>query len=310
MVGGGRRRGARWLAAWLVLLGCWTALRWVDAPGPAPIVQALLVPVALTLPVLLALALLRGRRAVAAGSLGLAVLLGYVAAPWFGGPRLGRAEGDVVVAAANLQFGGGDLGEVEALVREERVDVLVLLEATSATDEWLDGSRIEQLLPHRSGESAPDASGTLVLTREPHDQLAGPEGTGFDQVAVEVDGLTVVGAHTFPPLMLSSQRWRTELALLERWLTGVEGPLVVAGDLNASTGHPALRDLMRTNGLLDAHQVAGRGWVRSWHVGSVAPGFVHIDHVLVRGRPVADAGTATVEGADHLAVWARIAPPR
>lgn len=310
MTGGERRRGGRWLTAWLVVLVCWTALRWADAPGPAPIAQALLVPVALTLPVLLGVALVRRHWWVAAASLVLGVFLGYVAAPWFGGPRPGRVDGDLVVAAANLQFGAGDLGDVEDLVREQGVDVLVLLEASAATDERLAGSWLEEQLPHRSGVSAEDAGGTLVLTRQPHERLAAPGDTDFDQVVVSVDGVTVVGAHTSPPLMLSSARWRTELSLLEQWLSRVEGPLVVAGDLNASTGHPALRDLMSTNGLLDAHQVGGRGWVRSWHVGSVVPGFVHIDHVLVRGRPVADAGTARVARTDHLAVWARIAPPR
>ena len=311
MPGGARHGRDRWLTVWFAVLVGWTVLRWVDAPGPAPVVQALLVPAALTLPVLLVLALHRRRWPVVAGALVLGVVLGYVAAPWLGGPRLGRSEGDLVVAAANLQFGAGDLADVEELVREQGVDVLVLAEASAATEEWLHGSWLEEQLPHRSGRSAEDAGGTLVLTRRPHEQLASPEGTGFDQVVVEVDGVRVVGAHTFPPLMLSSARWRAELALVERWLQGVEdGPLVVAGDLNASTGHPALRDLMATNGLLDAHQVAGRGWVRSWHVGSVVPGFVHVDHVLVRGRPVADAGTTRVGDTDHLAVWARVAPPR
>ena len=38
------------------------------------------------------------------------------------------------------------------------------------------------------------------------------------------------------------------------------------------------------------------------------PGFVQIDHVLVRGLDVVEAGAWEILGSDHLAVWARLSP--
>ena len=45
---------------------------------------------------------------------------------------------------------------------------------------------------------------------------------------------------------------------------------------------------------------------RTWPTGLVIPPVIHIDHILIRGLSVVDAGTETIPGSDHAAVWARL----
>ncbi|MFX0538191.1 endonuclease/exonuclease/phosphatase family protein [Ornithinimicrobium sp. Y1847] len=299
------------LAGWWVVACVLTLARWLDLPGPLPLLQAGLVPVGLSLvPLLLCTVVLR-RWLLVLSVLALGMVHLAIAIPWWIDQGIDESEDDLIVAAINLEYGRGSMDDVEALVQRHHVDVLVLIEATPATARALESSTLADDLPHRSGEVSPDASGTLVLTRAPHEARESPPGFVFGQEIVDLGSdVTVVAAHTFPPVGSSTQVWREELRTLGR---GIEDEptrgLVVLGDLNASTGHPALRELMTEQRLEAAHRVAGQGWVRTWPRNSQIPPFVQIDHVLVRGLDVVDAGTWPVADTDHLAVWARLAAP-
>lgn len=287
-------------------------LRLLDLTGPVPAAQSL-VPVALgSLVLLLALSLWRRCTGLALAS-GLLVAMGVAgSAAWFWpGPSSSPDASDTVVLAANLQYGRGDLAEVADLVRHHEADALVLLEATSGTADQIAAGPLGDLLPHSSGEAREDASGTLVLTAAPHTLLPhSPDGT-FLQVAVRVEGegsqgdWTLVAVHPAPPLLATSARWRADLASLQEWVDGnSDDRLVLAGDFNASQAHPAFRALARD--LVQAHREAGAGWVRTWPMGSALPAYIQLDHVLVRGFTVQEAGVADITGSDHRLVWARL----
>jgi len=114
-------------------------------------------------------------------------------------------------------------------------------------------------------------------------------------------------AHPLAPLYAPT--WHAELGDLTRWAVGARRtqdlPVVLAGDLNASEDHPAFRRL--TEVLTDAHRERGEGWVRSWPLGaSFLPPFCQIDHVLVHGLGVVEAGRVVLPGTDHAAVWSRL----
>lgn len=305
---GPRVRVARRAWDWWTAAAVLTALRWVDLSWVLPMLQAGLVLVGLSLLPLLVLALgLRAWRLVAAtAALGLVHLT--LAAPWWTDRSVPPGDGDLVVASVNLQYGLADVADLVELVQRQEVDVLVLVEATPAALAAVDGSPLAEDLPHRSGEAREDAGGTVVLSREEQAELTVPQGFLFDQGVVSLaSGPTVVAAHPFPPVGVHASAWRSELSGLgEVVAQAPDGPLVLLGDLNASTGHPALRQLLARHDLADAHREAGQGWVRTWPRGSVLPAFVQIDHVLVRGMKVVDAGTWEVSGSDHAAVWARL----
>ncbi|WP_281965912.1 endonuclease/exonuclease/phosphatase family protein [Serinicoccus marinus] len=310
-------------AWWLAAAGL-TALRWVDAAGPVPVLQSGLVLVGLSLVPLAVLAWALARRLL----LGAAVLLGLghaaLAAPWLLPDTVPAGRDDLVIATANLEYGRGSLADLAALVDEREVDALVLVEMTPEAQARLEGSALDRALPVRGGTLRTDAGGTLVLTREgmagSADDDTGADGAHvidepylFDQVRLPItrggQTVTLLGAHTRPPAVAGSAAWREELGWLGEDATGIEGPLLVVGDLNASTGHPALRQVKDDAGLRDAHEASGSGWVRTWPTKGLLPAFVQIDHVLVRGLDVVDAGAATVSGSDHAAVWARLRLP-
>lgn len=307
-----------WL--WGVAAAALTGLRWVDATGPVPVLQAGLVPVGLSLVPLAALAWALGRRALLTGVVLLGLVHGAVALPWWTSEAVeaGPTERELVVATANLEYGQGSLEDLADLVTDREVDALVLLEVTPAFEQALEGSPVDRALPDRAGTVRSDAGGTLVLLRDGvagggAQVLGGDSSFVFDQVLAPVssggEGITLLGAHTRPPAPGGSAGWRAELLRLADAAAAVDGPLLVVGDLNASTGHPVLRDLLRETDLRDAHEAAGSGWVRTWPAEGLLPAFVQIDHVLVREAAVVDAGAVGVAGSDHAAVWTRLRLP-
>lgn len=307
-----RRAGVGLALTWWVVAAGLGALRWVDAGGVVPALQSGLPLVGLSLLPLLALALVLRARAVAAATGALMLPWVWVGLPWWMGDDARAGGLETTVLVSNLQYGAGDLAEIEQQVQRRGVDALVLLEVTPDVVAEIDTSSIAEALPHRSGQARTDAGGTLVLTADEHEAVPAPAPMSFDQVAVTVDGddtgrWTLLGAHPVPPL--DTATWRREIALLGEWVDQSDPaiPLVVAGDLNSSPAHPAYRAAV---GDLDhAHEVVGAGWVRTWPVGSVLPAYVQLDHVLSRGWGVRDAGVQALIGTDHAAVWAVLARP-
>ena len=58
--------------------------------------------------------------------------------------------------------------------------------------------------------------------------------------------------------------------------------------------------------MTDVTRAAGGGWTRTWPQDAVVPPFVQLHHALVRGDGVVDAGTVTLAGTDHAAVWGTV----
>lgn len=118
--------------------------------------------------------------------------------------------------------------------------------------------------------------------------------------------VTVAGMHLINPVGFPWWRAvglrRAQLENLESWMAGVQGPLVVAGDMNASPLWPAYKRL--ATGLDDlvveayGDEPAPRTW--AWRPGW--PRLLRIDHVF--GRHVRSKGADVVEiaGSDHWAV--------
>lgn len=306
---------------WVVALG-WCGvvltavpvlLRWLDVTGPVPAIQSGLPLVGLATVVLFLSALVVRARAVAAVTAALLAVHLALAGPWWWSRPADPAPTDTVVLAANLQFGQGSMPALTALVEERGVDALALVEATPETAEQLEGSRLAELLPHRSGQVRTDAGGTLVLTADPHTVVDGAPQGSFEQVAVRVQpggsdhaDWVFLAVHPAPPLVSTSTNWRTDLAELGRWVAASDPdlPLVLAGDFNSSQAHPAFREA--TAGLTHAHRQSGSGWVRTWPAEGALPPYVQLDHVLVRGMTVTGAGVEPVPGSDHHAVWASL----
>jgi len=224
---------------------------------------------------------------------------------------------DVTVLALNMRFGRADLAELHRVVAAERPDLVVLTEATAHDDaafsqpEWL------TLLPYRLGSpghdwdpatGAGDPSGTLILARVP--VMAPPTDPGAGKtVAARVDlaGLqvTVVAGHPVNPTARVAD-WQSDADVLTQLARAhADGPLIVAGDLNATAEQVTLRDLQAATGVTDTS--VGWGWHPTFPANQWFPPLVQIDHVLVSHHFRSTGfGTFRVADTDHLGVMARL----
>jgi endonuclease/exonuclease/phosphatase (EEP) superfamily protein YafD len=239
------------------------------------------------------------------------VLHGWWFAPQVSGDNPAPAAGaqEMTVMNANLFEGAGDPQDVVDAVRSEQVDVLVLEEITPDVLGALDVAGLAELLPNRVGEPDPDVAGTMVFSNE---QLGEPAllATQFDSYRVQVGSLTLLAVHPTAPVL--PQAWRRDHDLIRDEAVDSDADLIV-GDMNATPDHDVMRELVDA-GFRDAGELANNGWQPTWpanHVGvfPLFPPLVRIDHVLVADT-LASLGTHTVDidGTDHLALVAEVAP--
>lgn len=289
-------------------------LRWVDSAAvPVVVVQSALPLFGIVAGgcALLLLALRRWRL----GGVALVVLLAFVVvgAPALRSGGVAPQDDDLVVFSANLRYGEADPAAVVSAARARDADVVVLVEVTPEALEAVEAAGLGHDWPNQTGIPLPGAAGLVVrsdLHIDPVDwgpDYPQPWAGATGRITLE-NGRTVVvrGSHPNAPNLRDAGPWRAALADYDHWARTrhLDEPVVMAGDFNAGFGHPAFRQL--ASGFTDAHRAAGRGWVRTWPVGGRVPPFTQLDHVLVRGVDVVDAGTDDLPGTDHRAVWARL----
>jgi len=308
----------------VALLAVLTAVRWIDTPTPSwlPTAQAL-VPAALPFAVVLLLLAARTRHrgvAVAAGIVAVIHLL--LAAPWWiPGEHAADDQGGepLVVVASNVQF-GFSFPDIQLLVDEvgaRDADVLLLIEAAPGTEDVARDAGIGRHLPYALGVERPDAGGAYIFSRYPLTTAGVPEPpeTRYALPTAVVQApqgeVTVMAVHAVAPLAADAVVWHRELTSLAAWaaVAPTAGPLVLAGDFNASSDHPAFRRFAAA-GLYDAQREVGRGRRRTWpeRAGPFVPPFVDLDHILLRGLAVTGFDRFPVTGTDHYAVSAGLVP--
>jgi endonuclease/exonuclease/phosphatase (EEP) superfamily protein YafD len=212
---------------------------------------------------------------------------------------------DLVVMNLNLHLGTGDAGEATALVRRERVQVVVFEEVTVAERQRLVDAGIAGLLPYEAGAPGAGASGTLVFSAYPlseSERLPLKHGSYRVKVAAPVP-FWLVAAHGAQPLVAPGD-WRADWSVLNQVLPKLTDPVVLVGDLNTTLDHGPMRDLLG-KGFRDAARTANSGWQPSWPHGL---GLITIDHVISSG-PYDAVSTSTyrVRDTDHRALVARLA---
>lgn len=319
--GRARRRVTLELWAVLALFAVGFPAQWIDATVPPmlPVLQTVSTSLAPVPAFVLLLAALSRRWRVAAAALMLTVVQCMTLVPWWvAGDRVVAATGDdLVVMAANLQYGRGDPDAVVSHVRGLDVDVLALSEVTPDARDALVAAGLTRDLPHVVDEARVGAGGGMILSRHPLSTDVAPAvpsatyATPAAMVSSPAGEVLVVAAHPVPPWPGDTSLWHAELAAVASWAAAVPDatPLVIAGDLNATLDHPVLRRF-GGSGLRDAHREIGHGPVvtfpRTLRGGVTVPPMFQIDHVLSRGVGIADAGTLGIPGSDHAAVWATL----
>ncbi|WP_236796364.1 endonuclease/exonuclease/phosphatase family protein [Amycolatopsis sp. GM8] len=214
------------------------------------------------------------------------------------------------VMSSNQYLGHADVKTVVQLVRDNRVDVLNLLELTPREAGELEQAGLFDLLPYRVFKPQYGGAGSGIASRYPLTELslAGPSLMEQPSARADVGGtpVEIVAVHPIPPTTDAAE-WKKEVGGLPRPDSG--GPVrILAGDFNSTVDHATFRDLLSA-GYTDAALNRGAGFTPTWP-SRLFPPPVTIDHVLVDPRvAVQSYRVLDVPNSDHRAVLAELTLP-
>lgn len=263
---------------------------------------------------LLVVSFLLRRRLVALLVLVLTLSLSALLGPRFLSEGQPQVDGHRLrIMAANLYLGHADARAVVNLVRQQRVDVLVMPELTPDAASKLDDAGLAEALPYRVFDDRPGGDGAGVAANVPLRKLILMPDTTLSQPSVVVDlpgqdDVELTAVHVQPPLSTSDVRtWRNELRGLPK-VTPEERVRVLAGDFNATFDHAPFRDLV-DRGYADAGEEAGEGLDPTWSSLPTGPPLT-IDHIVVDARcAVSSYAVHDLPGSDHDAIVSEIILP-
>ncbi|MGX1160695.1 endonuclease/exonuclease/phosphatase family metal-dependent hydrolase [Arthrobacter sp. SLBN-100] len=316
----------RWLAAGAAAPAAATSfLRATSADWPVQAVQLLSFVPWFTVPATAAFLLALPARSRPLQLLTAALLAVHVAwlLPVTASPAAAHPGGQKVQLRAmslNAELGGAEADDIVKLVREQGIELLALEEYTAALGDRLAAAGLLSLLPHHVSHPRDGAGGAAVYSSFQLRDAGAIRGTGFSMPVVDLDlgagngaALRVVAVHCLAPVGDGLVRWRSDLAALARTGTG-SGPLLLAGDFNATLDHHEFRALLAGTGegrkLVDVAASLGNRLIPTWPMGGYHLPGITLDHLVtsqdVRG---ADYSVHRVPGTDHAAVLATLAIP-
>lgn len=238
----------------------------------------------------------------AAAAMCAVLVIGATLTPLYFAPREPSPAVTWRLLSANLFVGNQTPEEFVTLVTQIRPDVVVCLEVTPSWGILL--SRLQPDYPYQRIEARDGAFGVAVLSRFPWESVrveqkipGHPLIVASIQVASD-DVPTLIAVHPVPPVAPHWTALRNrQLQQIAQLTDECQRPLILAGDLNATSWSPAFSDLVNATGLRDSRR--GFGVQASWpsHLG---PFGIPIDHVLVSPEmTVVDRRVGPDFGADH-----------
>lgn len=290
------------------------AVRWIPIVNRLLLALAAAVPyLVLGAPVAAALFGTVGNWPLAAVAVAITVAAAVVQIPLF---RRAKAPSGTALRflSANLRYGRA---EAEPVVRyaEESADIVALQELTPAALARLEAAGLDRLFPYRALREMDEPGGVGIWSRYPITDIRIDDGfwLGMLAVTVQIPGAgsatTVMTVHLSAPWPDPLQGWRDDLARLADTLLKAaqasSGPVLLAGDLNATPDMREFRRLLR-QGYQDAGAQAGAGVVRTHPADIVAPPVFAVDHILTRGYVATSVRTLQVPGSDHRALLAQL----
>ncbi|HEV7205538.1 MAG TPA: endonuclease/exonuclease/phosphatase family protein [Jatrophihabitans sp.] len=222
----------------------------------------------------------------------------------------------LVTLTANLHLGDANAAELVAAVRTHRVDLLATQEMTPESEQRILDAGILTELPYQATDSKPGAAGTGLWSRYPLSAIDRRKDFSFAAVtaSLELPGVprpVTVGAFHMNGPVPHSAAWQDDIRHLPSVLRelGHGGPVVAAGDLNATPDIVQFRDLL-VDGYADAAQQAGAGMTLTYPADRWYPPLIAIDHVLTRDAVATTADTIHISDTDHRALLVTVQVPR
>jgi endonuclease/exonuclease/phosphatase (EEP) superfamily protein YafD len=266
--------------------------------------------------VALAIGLWRGRPLLAVVAAATSGVLLTSAVAGLGLPTRSRPAGPlptVRLFTANVHDANPDMGPIAEELAAVAPDLVALQELDPDGAERLARSGVLDRFPYSVTETRWGASGIALWSRFPLVDARVEDVQGRPFIAatamVGTHRLRLYTVHMVAPLRGDDRvQWQDQLRRVGEEVRAASGPLVVAGDFNATRYHPSFRRLLR-EGLRDAHEQRGRGWAATWPRGRrLLPPMLRLDHVLVSpGLAVQAIREGVGEGSDHRPVIADLA---
>jgi endonuclease/exonuclease/phosphatase family metal-dependent hydrolase len=265
-------------------------------------------------PVAMVVFTVRGHWLLAGGAAVIAVAVVAVQLPRFLPGRRASSTG-IRAMSANLRYGRADPGAL-VLAATEHADILAVQELTPDKASLLVANGIAKTFPYCALRAREGPAGVGIWSRYPIDSSTVDERfwLGFVMARVRWPGArtsaTVAVTHMSAPWPDPIRGWREDLAMLRETLTDIgrseQGPVVVAGDFNATPDVREFRRLLR-GGYRDAAEQAGAGLTRT-HPADVplVPPVFAVDHILVLRCDASAVRTLPIKDSDHRALLATI----
>jgi endonuclease/exonuclease/phosphatase (EEP) superfamily protein YafD len=208
------------------------------------------------------------------------VMLREYASPPVNPPAAADASKSFKLLSFNIDDGNTENGaRIADLIVGSKADVVEIFEANPIQPEL---KRITDVYPNRigCGVMTPDCDSLLLSKRPFQTQVMHSLGSLWDNrfilATIDMDGQPVnfVSAHLSKPYF--DEFHTVELDILGPILKDIQGPLILAGDFNASVIAPDMRDFLEGTGL---HHVFPEP--ATWPIMAGAYG-IAIDHVFAR----------------------------
>ena len=162
--------------------------------------------------------------------------------------------------------------------------------------------------------------GNAILTPWPvidHDIVILPHPhpwSGQDRIAVACDldiagqPVRAISLHFATAVVAADQRLEQAAAVLDTFVTGWDGPVVIGGDFNTST-KPDIQNLRKLyrhrEDVLPVH--LPQGCTVRWNIGRPLGAGCRLDHIFLRGLRAGSSGIGTrAVASDHYPIWARV----
>jgi endonuclease/exonuclease/phosphatase (EEP) superfamily protein YafD len=213
----------------------------------------------------------------------------------------------------NAKGGRADPAVILRILRQHDVDVLAVQELTAPMVSWLTAAGLSEMLPFCHLDPRPGSGGTGLWACWPLTPLPPVPGIGSatPRALIAPPGgfpVTLTAVHPAAPIHGRADRWRHELAMIQRTLAAVDEPQVVAGDFNASRDHRAFREFLAAGFVDCADASQKRSWPGfTWPTDGRRQPVMRLDHVLVsRTATVRMTRAIRIPRTDHHGVLADI----
>ncbi|WCO68565.1 endonuclease/exonuclease/phosphatase family protein [Iamia majanohamensis] len=227
----------------------------------------------------------------------------------------------LTVLAANLCRTEHDAEAQARGVLAVDADLLLLTEVTADTVDALGAAGLATSHPHAVLDPDEGYFGAAIASRHPLTDRGGCDlGGRRGHVAdVHVDGtdVRVVPVHTQAPIHDHDVAvWHSTIEANAAVADDAPGPVVLAGDWNATGGHRRLRRALARRGLVDAQVRRGHRWFPTWPTAAHPLMWVPVTPVLTLDHVVVSPDVAVVglerlplPATDHLALRAALRLP-